>query len=238
MDKTKRDEIIQKIRGCFALGDVNRNPSPEEAATALAMAQKLMNEYQISLVEIEGANAEDTPEDIIEERLDAARRWESLLTMVCVNLFGVKSIQKNSYAGRFHVFIGFDSDVALSIEVYKILKAEIEQMAKMWRKTNNGGRVDQFSLGVVLTLLERSWVKPVQSTPEMQTKINALVVVKNNAVEKWTDEKYPNLRNIRGGSVRSSHALLAGRVAGQNVGLSFRSNVGNSAARPLSLTSR
>lgn len=222
MNIEERNRIIDRIKKCLALGDVDKNPSEEEADTAVKMAQKLMSDYNVTMADI--AFSEENFGKIREEGISInynVGQWETQLSGVVNNLFNTKCVRSRRFDGCSLIFYGFDDDVALSIEVYKMLKLEIIALSKRVPFNKRA-----YCLGVVHTLYQRT-LKKEEISPESQSKVNALVVVKNNEISKWEKEHFPHLRRRSAPRFAGSESYYAGKRDGANVGLSFRSTVKN-----------
>lgn len=89
---TELEGVLRRIKKCLALSG---SPNPHEAATALAMAQKLMAAHNISeaaLVDAEVTEAR-APATVI----SSVPRWEALLSQEICRVFGVERLIRMGY---------------------------------------------------------------------------------------------------------------------------------------------
>lgn len=238
--------IVEKIRKCLALGDSERNSNENEVETALKMARQLMDRHNLSMADVaerDGQVAGKIGEVRTEER-SGAPNWEYDLTSVLDHLFGVSSFVSVGYP-RYKqrvVFVGYESDVALANEVYKLLKLELSRMGLRWQRLNsdpllsakqNLVRRHKYLDGVVHAL----WVRAKeQAAPTADSaKIMGLVVRKDKSIDEWMRAKYPHLRaTTRHSTGLHSDATAQGKRDGQDVSLNFRESMrGRGGADPL-----
>lgn len=242
------DRIKERIRRCLALGDKTRNPSEHEAETAIRMAKNLMDEYHLSMadvVEKEGLG-NDIKEQHLKERASPPR-WEMNLARVCDHLFATYHYESVGYPDykRSIVFVGYEQDVALAVEVYKLLKLELLPMGLRWAKQNddpaltwNQNRYKRciYLEGVVQTLQHRAYEMSETLSKANAAKVTALVVRKQDNAKAWANEKH-QLKSIhRRGTNMHDDAFSDGIQDGKNLSLNFRSHVSSgSGAKPLAI---
>lgn len=238
LDPKRKQEIIEKIRACFARADVKRSGWEAEAETSMRMAKRLMADYNLSQAEVELGDMDKdnnaVSPDIVEEGgLDHYKNlenYEIMLTHVCEYLFNVKPIIKNGWnkhtgkTGRYLVFIGFATDVALAKEVYSILRADVNALHAALGVGCSAADKYQYRMGVATTLAHRAKEMAAGLSPEQEEKCRALVVVKDQQIDKWMQKEYPNLRSTRA-RTRYSDAYMQGRKDGQKVSMDFRNKL-------------
>lgn len=228
----RKQEIIEKIRACFARAGC-KGASQAEAETSIVMAKRLMANYNLSQAEIEiGGEDSENPDtsNIVEEggldHYKILEQYEITLTHVCEHLFNVQPLIKNGWnkltgkTGKYMVFIGKELDVALAKEVYSILRADVNALAKTLGVEVSKSDKYQYRLGVVYTLCERAKEMAKGLSKEEESKCTALVLVKNAAVQKFMDQTYPNLKT-RNSRINMSGAFLEGRKDGKKVSMNF-----------------
>lgn len=240
-----RDEIIEKVRGCLALGDKARNPNENEAETAVRMARMLMEKHNLSMADIvekEGKLSEEIREQQMVER-SGAPNWEYDLSLVCKYLFGVQSfvrIGRPSYH-KSVVFIGYETDVALAVEVYKLLKLELMGMGLRWSNENPSPQLTpkqalvrrfKYLDGVVIALIRRAKEQSALAAADAN-KVRALVVVKDAGISKFM-ERYKLGTSARRGSNAHMDAVTSGIADGKKVSMNFKDAIKGEAstARP------
>lgn len=130
----KKAKLIEKIKKCLALG---KDPSAfqHEAESAMEMAQRLMEEYNLSVTDVE-------VDEVVEVEFvtDRSRiiQWKALLAKYVANGFECQLFTRKgrgvgrSLDGQYHpsklVFIGTKVDVEVAIYVFKYLSTVVERM--------------------------------------------------------------------------------------------------------------
>jgi hypothetical protein len=113
--KNTDPKILSKIKKCLALGE---SPEPQEAASAMRQAQKMMDKYNVSMGEI---NRPSIGESSIKSKVSVSvvKPWELRLVSLIAKAFGCKimwtsstSYSKDVY-GKY-TFIGIDTQVMLA----------------------------------------------------------------------------------------------------------------------------
>jgi len=225
-------DILKKIGKLLKLaesGNVN------EAATAAAQAQKLMDKYKIETCASEDADLEE--EDIIHpgDPLEAASgqlaRWKSQLAGILA-----RASQCRIYLspGRGIIIVGRESDIGSVRYLYRFLTREIDRLCN--RDCKGCGRTyrNNFRLGAIDALREK--LREQKRNTEFEARQSATGVPDERAlvrvetaikriekrakdVEVWMAQ---NLRLGRGSSYRvTSHASArqAGKRAGRTITL-------------------
>jgi hypothetical protein len=211
------NKIKDKIKKLFAL---SKSPNANEAAAALEMAQKLMDEYNLVKTEI----------PTLDVRVDEAPRasgsnppqYEINLAISIGNAFGCKvllnkklDIKHLAYQNTYK-FVGIDyrPEVASYIAVVlfrKLRRARAEYLKSLSRVRSRITKIkrgDDFS---------RGWV----STVTKKLKVNSGTPEENMALEMYM-KKYTNAKTTSGidrGSVKRYKYLdwCRGRKAGEDV---------------------
>jgi hypothetical protein len=226
MDKDK-SEIIAKIKACFRLADPTRNPSENEAATALAMAKKLMASYRLTEAEvlIEESEAAQKIEHATPETRYHLHKYEWYIAVVCKEMFDVKPFVNVVYDAnkrkrrKVLTFVGFPVDVALAGEVFRILRDDVNKMA-MDCGFEEAER-DAWRVGVTERLIERARQVKVQTNE----KCRDLVVTKNQLIEKNIHDLFGKLKASPMRSTRLTDGRAQGRRDGDKVNLDFTNKV-------------
>lgn len=265
MSTEDRKRILERIRACLALGDKERNPSENEAATAIAMAKKLMAQYNLSMADV--AFSEANVGAIREESLRARAgipKWEIDVGRVCNNLFGTKYflrpvVERSKYATHRNgepkltektiiVFYGYDTDVALAVEVYKLLKLEILGMARRWEIKEAQdkpyltpgqirGRRFAYCDGIVWSLINRSNQEAAQRNAADAAKVRDLVIRKDEGLKEWAKKTHPDLHPVRRRETGAHEdAQFDGTNDGRKISLEFKNTIRTSSDKPLSIS--
>lgn len=239
--------IIEKIRKCLALGDKTRNPNENEVETAVRMAKMLMEQHNVSmadLVEREGKMSEEIREQSMAERAGAPN-WEYDLSLVCRYLFSVQCFVRMGWPTykKSVVFVGYETDVALAAEVYKLLKMELMTLGLRWSRSNPSPHLTpkqalvrrfKYVDGVVITLIRRAKAASGSQSVAAAAKTGALVVRKESAIAEWMG-KYKLRQTQRRGTGLHGDAVAAGIKDGNSVSMNFKSAVKGTAKGNLEL---
>lgn len=235
---SEKEDIIRKIRQCFALGDRERNPSEHEAEAAINTAKRLMAKHNLSMAEV----ALDSGDALSSQKIvntslsprSTPPRWELELPWVCAHLFDV-----SFYYRRHHmptektavVFVGYEHDVAIAIEVFKLLKMELLVMGQRWAARNlNAMRSNRFyyTLGVVDRLRDRARQASSGLNGVEENTCRAIVVSKEANIKRWIQERLQlgaSRKLSQGdGNIRERHE---GYRDGEVVSLNFAKAVKN-----------
>lgn len=136
MSKTKILDLIRKV-----LNKSQNNPSEEEAATALLMAQRLALKHGIDMSEVEDF-APGAQSDIVQVEMDATGNmpyWHITLAVMLAKNFRVRVWRKASTDRALRksciVFFGETRDVEIASEIYKHSLRIIPAMATAYLET-------------------------------------------------------------------------------------------------------
>ena len=230
----EREKIIDTIRKCFALGDKDRNPSEAEAETALNRAKTLMARYNLSMAEVaERKGASETK--IVHETLNPTKvamewNWERDLSRVCNALFSTYTFVKGSK--RKVVYVGHEQDVALSIEVHHLLRAEVMLLGLRWSREQGNNVIGmsarlKYQEGVVHTLIRRANAQVEGLTKDEASQSTAIVVRKQDDAKAWAEKQFslvPGRSSYRSGN--HGDAYSSGIKDGNKVSLNFKDKMG------------
>jgi len=218
MTSSDRDKIIEKIKKCLRLA---KSSNEHEAAAALRQAQKLMQAYGLSDLDVEHA-------DIREEctRAGAKRtpaQWEAALVSVVARAFDCRPLFRIARTPRmektgFWVFIGVEPSGEIASYAFEVLYRQIKLARKTYIQAalkgctpkNRTRRADLFCNGWVWTVSE----KVGQFAGNISTQVR---------IAAYMERKHGNLegvkpRNRNGGRSLSGHEIgdmLAGQIAGR-----------------------
>ena len=139
MSENKRHEkiekILEKIKKLLALA--GNNPSEEEAKAASLKAQKLMNEYNLTLADCDN----DKKLEITDSKFNCGgdNKWKFELSMVIADNFRCKVYWLGK---KIAVFYGYKTDCEIAKEVFgflfNICKKRITQVAdKAYNETGS-----------------------------------------------------------------------------------------------------
>ncbi len=218
--------IMEKIRKCLNLGDINKGATEHEAAAAMAAAKKLMAEYNLSMSDVEvkeeaRAGATEAADGI--ERKDRPV-WEQYMARVADNLFGTKhyfshGLNKKGAMIRRVKFVGTGVDAAIAAEAYTILVNLVWDMA--YGHGYTGKEHKSYCMGVANTLHKRSQDSIKEVTPAQEERGRGIMVIKNQVIESHLNKL--GLRPMRRSNPSvASEAYNHGKADGRNVNMDFR----------------
>ena len=235
-----RSDAVRKITALLRLAE--RGGTSEEAASAAAMAQALMDKYEIesAALALDGAPEEpeespmdsgDTPGGSLEQsgRLE---RWRVALARALVNVNGCFLYTSRRNGKKTIEIVGRPSQAETVRYLYGWLTKEVERLRESHGKGLGPVWRREFSEGVVDTLRERLKGQRAKTLDEMRaaaTTSTALVRI-NSAVAKvetygreamiYARSKH-SFRSGGGsyGGQRNDSARGAGRAAGHGVPL-------------------
>jgi hypothetical protein len=214
---TDVDKIKSKIKKLFAL---SKSPNANEAATALEMAQKLMDEYGIIKSEIPTLDVNEDEAPRVSGNVPP--QYEINLAVSIAEAFGCRVLMNQKLDMReliyrnTYKFIGIDyrPEVASYIAIVlfrKLRRARAEYLKTLYRVRSRATKIkrgDEFSKGWVSIVIQK--LKTFSGTPE-----------ENMALEMYM-KKYTDLETVSGidrGAIKKYEYLdwHKGREAGEGV---------------------
>jgi len=220
------ERIIRKIKHCLAL---SQSSNPDEAATALRHAQKLMHQHNV--------NEFDTLSvDINEHRVKSTTKtnppdWQYCLAGVVADAMGCayhcSNWKRGSFGHSAFVFYGFDyqpeiAAYALEVLLRQVTKDRKDYVANLsndfsrYKKKRHG---DYFCIG---------WVKGVDDVVQSF----AIPEQQEQAIEKYQKEKYSitpckrkSQRKVYGADASVTQGFAEGRKANLSRGTGHQSQV-------------
>ena len=233
-----QENIISKVQKLLRLSQANSNA--EEAASAAAKAQELIDQHNLSatLLALDGAEPE-IDEPIVDfykagaplDQQKTQQRWRGYLALRIAQMNGCRVY----LSGPSIALVGRPSDAETVRYFYGYLANEVERLAstqvgmgRTWR--NN------FRLGVVDTIVKKLQAQHVKfvATVRLETgtalvrvdRALAKIEQRGETVEAWVKG---NLK-LRGGEKRGaaghSGARAAGRQAGESISIGARQGLG------------
>lgn len=204
-----------------------RGASQAEAATAFALAQRMMREHQLSESEVrpslEDGVAEDEgmdwhPEHDVPQggKGSTPRTWVGILGYRIGANQGCTTLWKRDAFGRpLLAFFGRKSDCDAAAYLTRLAMAEVERLAKEWKRAGGNGRqANAYRYGVASAMaktLKQEWV-------------NARAQAEGNPRALALFDRFAQAQALSGigrgkASVSGSSAYYQGRADGANVSL-------------------
>ena len=228
------EDILIKLKKCLALGN-DKAAFPQEAETALKIANSIMRQYGLSMADVEMGADGHVKKDSFKEACGYGARdlwpWEKSLGLVVENLLPVKYFTRHM---KEILFVGAESDATMAAAFYGILRNEL---LKLSRSEPTPAFRRSFLTGCVRTLEARS--KEIQENNIREQRASreavengevrqredegyALVVVKGKDVAEYVAETYKLRATVSRGSSLYAGSFERGVAAGKSVNLSFR----------------
>jgi hypothetical protein len=201
LNPEEHNKMVDKLQKLLALAT---SPNENEARLAMDKAAELMEKYSLSMADV-NENGNSKPDHIREQmtREDipglGSRKvnWESLLANSIAMAFDAKLVtmpyatwkdgEKRDWSLSF---LGFKADVEMAIWLHLYIRRSISRLSSKGYKDINGR--NNFAHGMVSSVHGR-----LQEMYKRRNEISdckALVVVKTDAVKKFTTEHFPSLK--------------------------------------------
>ena len=214
----EQDKLLRKIKKLLAL---SKSTNPHEAASALAMAQKLMAENQLNQSQVE-----------FSQTAMKSARYVHMLISVITKAFGVDGYLSNTYPGKNYsenkmhvVFYGAEERPEIASYCFDVLyrrlqaarKAFLDTQSKRLKRSTLIARGDSFCEGWVIGVNQN--VKQFAMTQEEKQKME---IYKAEAFKekKWSETKI----HEKGSSKDYGLAQSAGYKQGKEVTLNHGVN--------------
>lgn len=219
-----KEKIIDMIAKILAKADKSRNPSHEEAESAILMAQRLMAKHGIESHEVEAYTAEE--DEIVESNIKQTRNQELpsiFLASIIADNFRVKFYTAIRKATLYHKrvstirFLGKKMDVEIASKVYahahETMERECERFtvnATIANAIKSHPKVirHNFKLGFGMGLKEKL-------AKQVESECMALVLKVDSKVEEAFD-KLGTFNKKEGAFTPDLHAQMHGYQQGKN----------------------
>jgi len=206
VSEQKKEKIIDRARKLMAMaGDKS---SPEEAAIAARRARSIIDQYQLSLSDLQEESEFGCAVASKARRITPG--WEQSLTIWVAELNDC--VAKFDRYGRI-VFGGFDEDVKVCKFMFYYLTEKCKRACKEYMKSNPCGCRNSFKLGYAWAVTDKIKLMIEARKTDLKTSSGtSLVLIKKDLVEKeFGVTKYGKERQTKS-------ADLLSQIAGQMVG--------------------
>jgi hypothetical protein len=250
MSNENMDAILRRIEKMLAMANDGRG-NPEEAATAAAMAEKLMRKYQIDQADIIAASLKKGDDlefahvfanmkrgDMKRPELAKNPVWGQHLAVAIARLNDCqvrqsRALRPNSKStlDACLTFYGFKGDVQVCVFMFDYIVGQLIAATKAFNESQDKGLwgksgSEAFRRGFTSTVTARIYAMRAEKEREQLelSKSTALVVVKQQAItDKFGDFGY---RETKRANVKDVDAYSRGREQGRAVDLNRR-GIGN-----------
>jgi len=225
----EQDKLLRKIKKLLAL---SKSTNPHEAASALAMAQKLMAENQLNQSQVEFSQSHAKQKTAMK-----SARYVHMLISVITKAFGVEGYLSNAYPGndygenKIHVvFYGAEERPEIASYCFDVLyrrlqaarKAFLDTQSKHLKRSTLIARGDSFCEGWVVGVNQN--VKQFAMTPEEKQKMETYKAEAFKE-EKWSETKIREKGNSKDYGLAQSEGYKQGKEVTLNHGVNGKETV-------------
>ena len=206
------DRILRKIKACLALA---KSANPNEAATALRQAKKMMESYGFTESDVELADIAETSRTTGSSSKKIPSYLNGLITLIA-DVFGVRPVILQRLRINHVTFIGVETSVDIAGYAFDVLRRQLTKARNAHFKKRRGHRInrirkaDSYAIG---------WVIAVRGKAEALT-INERT---RSLVELYVGKHYPSLVTL---PQRNAAVDLRSANEGFNDGLDATLNAG------------
>jgi hypothetical protein len=215
--------IIKKLQGLLSK-TVDSGCSVAEASSAAALAQKLLDQHKLSMVDVIGFDNEGI-ETFTVSSFSGERSitWKERLIHSLAKNNDVKmyiDTQRYPQKSVAYKLVGRKSDTEVVDYMFNVLTYEIERICKMemYRQNGHGKNwTNSFKLGAVYAIIDnmskaKAEVKST-ATSEALVKINSRM----NDVEKYVRQNLHLKTKVAPVSTVNPNAYASGKIAGEKI---------------------
>jgi hypothetical protein len=217
------ETIISRIKKLLAL-TVERGATPEEAATALAKAQALLFEHNLTMsaVESHGKTTTETIGNLAHKVSghNGSIKWRKTLYNVIAKKNFCAVIGDTSGDGRGLWIIGKATNVAVVIIMAESIGNQIHNMALIARRIVPGGLSGSFYTTfchAAIHVIGERLQKQQDEQAAANTSCTALVVQSRGEIQAATAKFFPKVNKARATRLSSNIGWEEGRKAGHRV---------------------
>jgi hypothetical protein len=229
-----REEVIELVRRCLAL---SKSSNEHEAALAMAKAQQILFEHNLSMSEVQSADefskkASGMTQSKVSTQMKRNHgHWKPQL-IHWVARYNFCSVILSSYGDTVYL-IGQPINVEVVTNMYIWVCDQLENMASEYCKSYQGpDRIPTFRRGFFDGAVNEIGNRLYRNQKEMKAKIEsstALVVQNEEMLKAYIDQKFGELKSGRASRGSGSYdGHRAGRDAGSKVSLTPQKKVSNS----------
>jgi len=218
----EKQEVINKIEKLLKLGE---SPNEHEATSALAKARALMDEHQISELEIKETEVQLSADSVDLETTVRRKEWISQLNGSLSRFNSIKIYYKVRGGKRTLCAVGLPVDIQMFSQMRDYLVETIERLAKRYAKVTPGNTNSlkaQFALGASHRIGQRLDEILQEQARQAETMGSALVIVKSDLIKKAMAGI--SLKNGPRSTYAVNSAYLKGSQAGQGISLNSQIN--------------
>lgn len=187
----ERDKVLEKIKKCMNL---SKSSNANEAMIALKQMRKLMNEYNINMIDVQISLVKEAKLKI-GSRLS---KWKQELAVIVAKAFDCKFC----WGGNEKTidFVGFGSNAEIALYAYETLLAQLDADRKKYMKNNHIGKTTKERNQISLTYC-RAWLSQIHKAVEnIVPKEEEKIIIKQYManVLNTQQSKYKGSESVRG----------------------------------------
>lgn len=203
-----REAIISKVKKCLAL---SKSANNNEAAVAFKMAQQLMEEHQITQVDVDISDVVET--QVLMCRAQNPPTYIVSLANCVASAFGCKIIADCDWIQTRVSFLGMGAQSEVGAYAFDVLrraltrgrKEFISTIPKRTKAANKTRRADAWCNGWVIAVTKKVRKLAVPEATEAM-------------IAKWMEEKHPDLETTEGRERKMTDKDLIDAVRGYGEG--------------------
>ena len=225
-----KENLLKKVQALLKLAENNANVN--EAASAFAKAQRLIQEHNLSMVELDSSEDEEEIQfgDNMYEGVGKLSSWKGLLGK-CIGeanscfIFtsqGFLNINGKVKSTRIIKIIGCESDIKIANYMFVVMSREIERLCKIAPRPNMGrgqGRIwaNSFKLGAVSAIREQFKNEKKDVFKDASAAVLVKVEQRFTDVQNWANKNVPGLKTTSNKYRKNNDAFCDGYKAGKNI---------------------
>lgn len=220
---SNRDNLLKKIRALMAK-TIENGCTEAEAMSALSMAQTMMDAYDVTEADLQDTKADSAIHETMKDMRDP-HHIRTYLTVAISNFTNVRAYKHEYRSQKFkYNFIGLQSDVDFAVWLTETLTMFTQNELKKYIWGNDYTSLPPnekrpiivgFVMGCCNRINDRLNELIEKSEARNNVNSNALMVIKDQLIERKMNELGLKLRDSRTRTSRTNHnAYDAGRAAG------------------------
>jgi len=238
------EKILDRVRKLLRLSESN---NPNEAATAFAKAQELIDKYKLSLLLLEEDDTSSSfNEEITEEVMNVMGKsyssWGSRLSYIIANANDCRTYMTKTIMNQTRmavlIIVGKPSNAALARYLFDHIKSEIERLSIRDCKGMGKTYANSYKLGAIDTIkqkLDKQREASINQLKEQCITTGVDMVHLNNALDKFGQslkdvDEFLKSKNLQKSTLNSKidlNAVMNGRKAAQEINVTKQSRLEN-----------
>lgn len=208
---TEKESMAAKIQKLLSLALNNSNTA--EAEAAMAKAKELMVKHAIEESQLNGKDAKIEVETLTVNIGRYFENWMRTVQSAVANLYNANVYNQRMSTADHCIFVCASSDIdALNDSYLFIVSTILRESAKISGANGRGNSFRQGAADGLYSAIANS------KTPKMSAETTALVLVRSEAIDKYSKELFPNVRTV-------NRKISVGDMAAYREGWQFGKNM-------------